>query len=264
MAPGDSPVLVVGGTGRLGRPTVVRLREAGQEVRVLSRRAAPERPDHVLGDLRTGAGIRAALDGVRTVIHLVQSATAEDELTRTLADAAAAAGVEHLVYISIVGIERNRALGYYAVKLRSERVLETSAVPHTIVRATQFHDFVAGFVDSQRRLPIAFLPRAAFQPIAVDEVAARLVEVAAGPAMGRAADIGGPEQLTLDRIARLWYQAHGRDKRVVALPSMGSAMRNYRAGTQLGTLPGYGQQTFAEFAAARGAQAAQVRRHRAS
>lgn len=260
MTTGDSPVLVVGGTGRLGRPTVDRLRETGHAVRVLSRRAAPDRPDLVVGDLSTGAGLASALEGVRTVLHLVQSATAEDELTRTLTSAAADAGVEHLVFISIVGIERNQALAYYAVKLRAERVLEASGVPHTILRATQFHDFVAGFVASQRRLPVAFLPRASFQPIAVEEVAERLVELIGTAPQGRAEDIAGPEQLTLDRIAHLWYQAHGRDKRVIALPSMGAAMRNYRDGTQLGTLPGSGRQTFAEFAAARAAKAL---RHRA-
>src|SRR5690606_9589875 len=108
-------------------------------------------------DLATGAGLDAALDGVRTVVHLVQGGLAEDRLTQRLATEAARVGVEHLVYISIVGIERNQALGYYAAKLRSEHAVAASGVPFTILRATQFHGFVARIVDGQRRAPIAVL-----------------------------------------------------------------------------------------------------------
>ncbi len=258
MTPGDSPILVTGGTGQLGAPTVLRLREAGHRVRVLSRKADGADPDLVRGDLATGEGIAAALDGVRTVVHLVQGGLKEDELTERLATEAARAGVAHLLYISIVGIDRNQALAYYAAKLRAEQAIQTSGVPHTILRATQFHSFVARIVDGQRRWPIAFLPNLVFQPIAIEEVVTRLVElVDAGP-QGMAEDVAGPEQLTLDRIAHLWYQAHRRDKRVLRLPAPGAAMRNYARGTQLGTLPGYGRQTFAEYAQIQAARTAQA------
>jgi len=255
MAPGDSTILVTGGTGQLGAPTVRRLREAGHRVRVMSRRADGTDPDLVRGDLGTGVGVAAALEGVRTVVHLVQGGLKEDEVTKRLALAAKAAGVAHLVYISIVGIERNQALAYYAAKLRSEQAIAASGVPHTILRATQFHSFVARIVRGQTRWPVAFLPRLVFQPIAIEEVVTRLVELVGSVPQGMAADIAGPEQLTLERIAHLWYQAHGREKRVLPLPAPGAAMRNYARGTQLGTLPGYGRITFAEYAAAEAAAA---------
>ena len=245
MSAGDSPILVTGGTGTLGRPTVALLQNAGQAVRVLSRKPGAGR---VIGDLDTGAGLAEALDGVRTVLHLAMGWTKEAEQTKRLALAARAAGVEHLLYISIVGIDRNQAFPYYRAKLESEQAIRASGVPFTILRATQFHDFVANLVKGQLGGPIAFLPPMTLQPIAVDEVAARIAELAPGGPQGRVDDIAGPEQRTLKELASIWYAAHGRPtKRILSVPIPGRAFRNYREGTQLGTLPGYGRQSFADW-----------------
>jgi len=252
MDAGDSTILVTGGTGHLGQPTVRLLDRAGLRPRVLSRK---DGRGVIRGDLATGDGLSAALDGVRTVLHLANGGGKEDEHTARLALAAKSAGVEHVIYISIVGIERNQALGYYAAKLRSEQAIRAAGVPWTILRATQFHGFVANFVKGQTGSPIAFIPRMSFQPVAVEEVAERLVALAGLPPAGAVPDFAGPEQLTLEQIARTWYAAHGKPgHRIARLPLPGAAARAFRDGAQLGTLPGAGRQTFAEYAAMRAAQ----------
>lgn len=239
-------ILVTGGTGTLGRPTVDRLRAAGHDVRIFSRK---DGPGHVVGDATTGAGLREAMDGVGTVLHLASAISQKDiQQTEHIVDAARAAGVGHLVFISIVGVDRI-PYPYYRAKFESERVVEQSGVPHTILRATQFHEFVAGFLRAQRRLPFVVGLEVADQPIAVDEVAERLVElVEAGPS-GRVPDIGGPEQLPLRAIIDTWQRAHGTRKPVWTLPLFGKTIRAFRAGHHMTPMPGYGRETFAEFAA---------------
>jgi uncharacterized protein YbjT (DUF2867 family) len=245
MAVGDSPILVTGGTGKLGRPTVARLLAAGHDVRVLSRKPGAGR---ILGDLNTGAGLEEAVHGVRSVLHLTSGGTKEAEHTKRVALAAREAGVEHLIYISIVGVDRN-PFPYYRAKLRSEQAVRAVGVPFTILRATQFHEFVAALAGGKSKR-IAFVPEIPLQPIAVDEVAARLVElVAAGPS-GRVADVGGPEQALVTEFAAQWYAARGHQPRVARLAVPGKSFRAFRAGAQLATLPGYGRQTFAEWARA--------------
>jgi hypothetical protein len=186
--------LVTGATGTLGIPTVTRLRAAGHDVRALSRRSGP---GLTTGDLLTGAGIREAVAGADTVLHLATGPRGKGdvEATRTLIDAAAAADVRHVVLISIVGID-DIPLGYYRDKVVIERLVQESGVPHTILRATQFHSFVAAMFTAQRRSPVVLAPSIPLQPIAVEEIADRLVELAGSPPCGRAADIGGPEQHT--------------------------------------------------------------------
>ena len=232
-------ILVTGGTGILGRPTVDLLRAAGHDVRVYSRSTG--------GDLATGAGLAEALDGVDTVLHLATSASMKDVAqTQRLVDAAS--GVDHLVYISIVGVDVV-PYSYYRAKLLSERVIEQSGIPFTILRATQFHSFVAMVPRAQRRLPVIFSLDVPDQPIAVEEVAARLVElVDAGPS-GHVADIGGPEQITLRSAIDIWQQAAGTHKPVWTIPLGGKMMRSMRAGDHMPGLPGYGTGTFAEYAA---------------
>ncbi|PAX85109.1 SDR family oxidoreductase, partial [Streptomyces albidoflavus] len=130
-------ILVTGGTGKLGRPLVARLREDGQDVRVLSRRD----PHHPV-DLRKGQGLDAALAGVGTVVHCASSPMGGDaEAAGNLLAAAGRAGVEHLVYISIVGVDQV-PYPYYRVKHQVERMAEESGIGWTVLRATQFHDLV--------------------------------------------------------------------------------------------------------------------------
>jgi uncharacterized protein YbjT (DUF2867 family) len=243
-------ILVAGGTGRLGVPTVARLRAAGHDVRVLSRHPGEGR---VVGDLRSGAGVREAVAGVDTVLHLATRngmGTGEVPLMRTLVDASREAGVGHLVYVSIVGIDRI-PLGYYRQKLASERLLETSGLPHTIVRATQFHQLIAALFTAQRFLPVIFTPRFSFQPIDTADVAARLAELAAGAPAGRVADLGGPEQLSALELAGQWADAASVRRSIVPLSLPGATFAAFGAGHNL--VPGapYGTTTFAEYLASR-------------
>jgi uncharacterized protein YbjT (DUF2867 family) len=240
-------ILVTGGTGILGRPTVALLTAAGHNVRILSRTPGAHR---VTGDLTTGAGLAEALTGVDTVLHLATSASKKDVAqTQRLVTAAAAAGVTHLIYISIVGVD-DVPYVYYRAKFACEQLIESSGIPFTILRATQFHSFVAMIPRAQRRLPVIFSLNLPDQPIAVEEVAERLVElVAAGPS-GHVADIAGPEQLTLRSAIASWQEAAGTHKPVWTIPLGGGMARAMRAGAHMTGLPGYGKGTFAEYAAA--------------
>ncbi len=238
-------ILVTGGTGTLGRPTVARLRAAGHDVRILSRKPGPDR---FVGDVTTGEGLTEAMAGIDTVLHLATSAGKRDvPQTQHVLDAARAAGVAHLVFISIVGVDVN-PYPYYRAKYASEQLIERSGIPYTILRATQFHDFIAMFLHLQRRLPFIVSLDVPDQPIAVDEVAERLVElVEAGPS-GRVADVGGPEQLPLRTLIDTWQSARGTSERVVTLGMWGKTIRSFRAGDHMTAMPGYGRETFAEFA----------------
>jgi len=237
-------ILVTGGTGVLGRPTIPLLEAAGHDIRVLSRSSGDYR-----GDLTAGTGLAAALDGIDTVLHLATSAGAKDtRQTQNLVDAAREARVSHLVYISIVGVDVV-PYPYYRSKFASEQIIEASGIPFTILRATQFHSFIALFIHLQRRLPVIISLDVPDQPIAVEEVAQRLVElVAAGPS-GRVADIGGPQQLRLREAIDTWQAAAGTHKRVWTLRIFGKTIRTFHEGRHMTSLPGHGRETFAEFAA---------------
>ena len=202
-------VLVTGGTGVLGRRVVERLGSAGVGTRVLSH---SEKPKTMAGDLLTGEGLEPAVRGIDTVIHCASSPfrkarKVDVDGTGRLLEAAARAGVSHLVYISIVGIDRAASYPYYRVKLDAERVVEGSPVPHTILRATQFYDFVLMALRFLDRLPVMPIPKGFLgQPVDAGEVAGRLVELAlAGPA-GRVPDVGGPKVGTLADTARTYME----------------------------------------------------------
>jgi uncharacterized protein YbjT (DUF2867 family) len=234
-------VLVTGGTGTLGRPTVAALVEAGHDVRVLSRRPGP---GVAVADLDTGRGLAAALDGRSVVVHLATAAQT-DRATAALARTAALAGVEHLVLMSIVGVDRI-PLAYYRAKLESERLVALSGVPHTILRATQFHDLVARLFAAQRWSPLLVAPAFRFQPIDVRDVAARLTELCTAPPVGRAPDIGGPETLRGPTLGRQWAGAVGSRRPVVPLRLPGRLFAAYRAGFNLVPGPAFGRRTFAQ------------------
>ena len=153
-------VLVTGGTGVLGSRVVERLNSAGVGARVLSRGG---RPGSIRGNLITGEGLEPAIRGVDTIIHCASSPfrktrQTDVEGTGRLLQAAARSGVSHLVYISIVGIDRVTSYPYYRAKLDAERVIEGSTVPYTILRATQFHDLVLMAVRFLERLPVMVVP----------------------------------------------------------------------------------------------------------
>jgi uncharacterized protein YbjT (DUF2867 family) len=238
-------ILVTGGTGGLGRPTVAALRAAGHDVRALSRRPGPGR---VVGDLSKGTGLQAAVGPVEVVVHCATNRRKDSPATRNLLDAAKSEGVAHLVFISIVGVD-DIPYGYYRDKVECERMIAGSGIPFTILRATQFHDFVAMFLRPQRRLPWITVLDVEAQPIAVEEVADRLAELAVAAPAGRVADIGGPERLHLRVLADQWQTAHDAKKKIRMLRLGGKTIRAFQAGHHMTALPGYGTETFAEFAA---------------
>ena len=238
-------ILVTGGTGNLGSHTVDVLKASGRDIQILSRKPGT---DHSVADLLTGEGLAAALAGVDTVLHLA-TGKSDGEQTRRLLDAARVARVTHFVYISIVGVDQI-PFPYYVDKLACERLIEASGIPFTILRATQFHDFVAAFFAP--RLPFTLALDVSDQPIAVEEVAARLVDLAEAVPAGRMPDIGGPEQLTVRELAGIWQRAHGIRKPIWTLWIPGKTIAAFKRGHHMTALPGYGTETFAQYAARRG------------
>jgi uncharacterized protein YbjT (DUF2867 family) len=247
-------VLVTGGTGTLGRLVVARLAEPGCQVRVLSRR--PPAPGHVAqqwatGDLRTGWGIEAAVAGTDTVMHCASSARGDAEATRNLIEAARKAGARHLVYISIIGVDRV-PLSYYRAKLEAERLIENSGLPWTILRTTQFHDLILRGLEALARLPAVLVPaRTSFQPIDAGEVADRLAALATGPPAGRVPPMGGPQVRTSADLARSYLAASGRRRPVLPLLLPGAVFAGYRRGGHLAPGRAVGRVTFEQFLARR-------------
>jgi uncharacterized protein YbjT (DUF2867 family) len=208
-----SPILVTGGTGTLGRQVVPRLRDAGYDVRVLSRRTreATDGVECVTGDLLQDEGIQAAVDGAAVVMHCAGSTKGDDTVTRNLVRAASRAGTQHLVYISVIGADRiplvsglDRAMfGYFGFKLAAERVVARSGLPWTTLRAAQFHDLLLQVARQMAKLPVIPVPTGfRFQPVDTGEVAARLVELALGTPAGLVPDLAGPRVYGMAELLR--------------------------------------------------------------
>jgi uncharacterized protein YbjT (DUF2867 family) len=257
----ETATLVTGGTGTLGRLVVPRLRDAGCKVRVLSRHSHEgEEGEYVIGDLATGEGIEAAVDGAELIVHLAGSNKGDEDKARHLVRAAARAGARHLVYISVVGADRvpvvsgvDRAMfGYFASKLAAERVVADSGVPWTTLRATQFHDFILMTAQQMARLPLIPLPAGfRFQPVDAGEVAERLVELALGTPAGLVPDMGGPKVYEMRDLLRGYLQARGKHRLLVPVRLPGKAARAHRAGANLTPERAVGRRTWEEFLADR-------------
>lgn len=251
----STPLLVTGGTGTLGGHVVPLLREAGRDIRVLTRSLRPDADGvtYVTGDLRTGEGVEAAVDGVHTVLHLAGGPKGDDEATRTLVRAAARADVRHLAYISVVGADRV-PLAWLRTKLESERAIADSGLGWTVLRAAQFHELTLTMIEKMTRLPVLPVPGGLrLQPVAAREVAVRLAELTLAEPSGRVPDMTGPEVLDLATLARSYLDlcgGHRRPKLPVRIP--GKAGRAYRSGRNL-TLEDalVGKVTWAEFLAER-------------
>ncbi|WP_432141868.1 SDR family oxidoreductase [Streptomyces sp. bgisy084] len=245
-------ILVTGGTGTLGRPLVHRLLDDGHDVRSLSRRPHTgmerPRPRSYAVDLRDGTGLPEALAGVDTVVHCASAPAGGDmEAAGRLVQAAKAAGVPHLVYISIVGVDRV-PLGYYRTKLAVERLIEDSGIGWTVLRTTQFHDLVLQLIKAGARSPVLPVPAGVrVQPVDVREVAARLAELAAAPPAGRVPDLGGPEVLTARDLVRSTLEAGGRRRLLLPLWLPGPTTAALRRGGNLTPEHAEGRRTYAEF-----------------
>jgi len=253
-------MLVTGGTGTLGRLIVPRLQAASCAVRVLSRRprATTDAIERVTGDLATGAGIDAAVAGIETIIHCAGTNTGDEHKTLHLVRAARAAGVRHLVSISVVGADRvpvvsgiDRAMfGYFASKLAAERVVAESGLPWTTLRATQFHELVLLVAQQMAKLPLVPVPVGfRFQPVDAGEVAARLVELALGAPSGLVPDLAGPRVYDMAALVRSYLRATGKHRLLVPLPLPGRAAAAVRAGANLAPERAVGRRTWEDFLA---------------
>ena len=257
-----TPILVTGGTGTLGRQVVDRLRAQGRTVRVLARHAPPSDDglEFRAGDLATGEGIDAAFAGVETVLHLAGGPKGDDEKARHLVDAAGRAGIEHVVYISVVGADRipivsaiDRGMfGYFGYKLAAERIIAESELPWTTLRATQFHDLMLKTVAGMAKMPIVPVPSGwRVQPIDSGDVADRLVELTLGDPAGLVPEIGGPRVYRIDELLHSYLDAIGKRRPTLRIPLPGAAFRATRAGANLTPERAVGRRTWEEFLAER-------------
>lgn len=254
MVTGSSRVLVTGGRGVLGRELVRQL-QGRAEVRVLSRRPAPG-PGFVQGDLETGAGVAAAVEGVDVIAHCASAADylrPQRDVTQTRRLLEAVGDRQpHLVYVSIVGVDQVR-FGFFRAKLDSERLVEESGLPWTILRATEFHDLLLMFLMRLSKGPVAVVPRRSqFQPVYVGDVARRMVELVAGGAAGRVRELGGPKIESMADLMRAYLAAAGRRRAVVNVPFWGQLGVGLGVGGQLVAADGdRGAVSFADYLQAR-------------
>jgi uncharacterized protein YbjT (DUF2867 family) len=238
-----SSILVTGGTGLLGRHVVPLLKD---DVRVLSRRAGDS--TYVTGDLLTGEGLDAAVDGVDTILHLAGGQKGDDIATRNLVEAAARAGVRHVVYISVIGADRV-PLGWLRMKLAAERTIAESGLPWTTLRAAQFHDLVYKTVRAMAKLPVVPVPGGLrFQPVDAGDVAGRLVELALGEPAGLVPDLAGPTVYPIGDLIKSYLSEQRKRRPMLPVRMPGKVGRAYRSGANL-TLDGatLGKRTWEEF-----------------
>lgn len=211
-------IVVIGGTGLIGSKTVSILRSAGHEVVA----ASPRNGINAV----TGEGLKGALAGAEVVVDLANSPSFENEAVlaffemsgRNLAAAETAATVQHHVALSIVGAERTPENGYFCAKVAQEKLIEASGIPYTIVRATQFMEFLGTIADSSADGNVVRLAPGLFQPIAADDVAALVAEVALAPPRNGTVDIAGPERAPFDEVVARYLKAVGDPRQVVRDP----------------------------------------------
>jgi uncharacterized protein YbjT (DUF2867 family) len=208
-------IVVIGGTGLIGTRLVHNLRRQGHEV-------VPASPSSGVNTL-TGEGLAEALVGAKVVVDVANSPSWEDKAVmeffetsgRNLLAAEAAASVRHHVALSVVGTDRLLASGYFRAKMAQENLIEASRIPYTIVRATQFFEFVGGIAESASDGHTVRLPPAMMQPIAADDVARALAEVATAEAENGTVEIAGPDLVRMDELVRRFLLA-SKDTRQVS------------------------------------------------
>lgn len=207
-------IVVIGGSGLIGSKTVDRLRRQGHEVVAASPKSGV--------DTITGEGLAAVLAGAEVVVDLANSPSFEDRAVleffeasgRNLLAAEVAAGVRHHVALSVVGTERLQESGYFRGKLAQERLIKAGGIPYTIVQSTQFFEFLGGIAQSGTVGQNVHLSPAFVQPIASDDVADVMADVALAPPLNGTIEIAGPERVRLDALVGR-YLAAMQDPRVV-------------------------------------------------
>jgi uncharacterized protein YbjT (DUF2867 family) len=210
-------IVVIGGTGLIGSKTVVILQQRGHEVIA----ASPKSGVNTI----TGEGLKEALAGAQVVIDLANSPSFEDRAVleffetseRNLLPAEASAGLRHHVALSIVAVDRTDN-GYFRAKVAQEKLIEASGLPYTIIRATQFMEFLRGIADSSMDGNTVRLPPILFQPIAADDVAAFVAEVALAAPRNGVIEIAGPERAPFNEIIARYLKAVGDPREVVRDP----------------------------------------------
>ena len=232
-------LLLTGATGMLGSALLSSGRHRAHRVRAAARRVPLDQPIEGVEwrsvDLRTGGGLDSALDGVDVVLHAASAPRGESERTEVagtqrLLDSASRAGVKHLVYVSIVGVDRI-PLEYYRHKLAAETRVADGRVRWSIVRGTQFHELIDVWCRSLARSPVPLGMRGwQVQPIAAADFAGALWDTVEGPPQRRAPDVAGPEVLTWPEVLAAWRGATGRRPFAIGLPIPGALSRALRAG----------------------------------
>ncbi len=249
-----SPILITGGTGTLGRLVVPALQEGHGEIRILSRRDRPtvDGVAYVTGDLLTGDGLRPALAGAGTVLHLAGASKGDDVATRNLVRAASRAGVRHLVYISVIGADRV-PLAWFRTKLAAERAVADSGLPWTTLRAAQFHDLALKVAQTMAKLPVIPVPGGVrLEPVDAREVADRLVELALDRPAGLVPDLAGPTVYGMADLMRGYLRARGTRRLMATVRMPGKVGRAYRAGANLSAEGSWtGKRTWEDFLAER-------------
>jgi uncharacterized protein YbjT (DUF2867 family) len=209
-------IVVIGGTGLIGSKLVDKLRRAGHDPLAAS-------PDTGV-DTITGEGLHEALEGAQVVVDVANGPVSDDAAvldffqtsSRNILAAEAAAGVTHHVTLSVVGVDRLPESGYFRAKLAQEETAKTGSVPYTILRATQFFEFIGRIADSSTDGDTVRLAPVFIQPESADDVAAALADVAVSEPVNGIVELGGPEQFRLDELARLVLSANHDPRPVTA------------------------------------------------
>lgn len=211
----NSKIVVIGGSGLIGTRVVNNLRQRGHE-------AVAASPSSGVNTL-TGEGLAQALNGAQVVVDVSNAPSWEDKAvldffetsSRNLLAAEAAAGVKHHATLSVVGTERLLASGYFRAKMAQEKLIKSSKIPYTIVRATQFFEFVGSVAQNATEGATVRLPSVLMQPIGADDVAAALAEVACGEPINGTVEIAGPDQIRQDELVRQFLSATGDARKVI-------------------------------------------------
>jgi uncharacterized protein YbjT (DUF2867 family) len=211
-------IVVIGGSGLIGKKVVANLRQRGHEVLA----ASPSTGVNAV----TGEGLAQALAGARVVVDVANAPSWEDDAvlaffeasSRNLAAAEAAAGVGHHAALSVVGTDRLLGSGYFRAKMAQEKTIKASPIPYTIVRATQFFEFVGGIAQAATQSSEVRLPPALMQPIGAADVAAAMADVAVADPLQGTFDLAGPEAIRQDDLVRSFLQATGDARSVVTDP----------------------------------------------